>query len=136
MVVQPYLFFNGRCEEALEFYKQALGAKVVHLSRFGDAPDPTMRPPGMDQKVMHATFLLGDAPIMASDGRCNGESRFEGFSLSLTPKDEAEAKRLFDGLANGGKVEMPLSKTFYSPCFGMVADRFGVSWMIYVHGEM
>jgi PhnB protein len=135
MSIQPYLFFEGRCEEALEFYRGALGAEVTMLMRNKEAPEqppPGMLPPGSENKVMHATFRVGDATVMASDGGCSGKPAFNGFSLSLTVRDEAEAKRRFDALAAGGQVRMPLGKTFFSPSFGMVADRFGVGWMVYV----
>jgi len=132
MSVQPYLFFGGRCEEALEFYRSALGAEVEMLSRFKDAPDPAMAQPGMEEKVMHASFRIGETILMASDGRCEGEPRFEGFSLSIVVPDEAAAERAFNALAEGGKVEMPLTETFWAPKFGMLEDRFGVGWMISV----
>ncbi|HZP85994.1 MAG TPA: VOC family protein [Burkholderiales bacterium] len=135
MQVQAYLFFNGRCEEALEFYKTALGAQVDMLMRFKEAPEqppPGTIPSGWDNKIMHSSFRIGDTTVMASDGRGDEGINFKGFSLSLNPRDQAEAKRLFDALANGGQVHMPLTKTFWSPCFGMLADRFGVSWMINV----
>ena len=135
MPIQPYLFFEGRCEEALEFYRGALGAEVTMLMRNKEAPEqppPGMLPPGSENKVMHATFRVGDATLMASDGRCSGKPAFNGFSLSLTVRDEAEAKRRLDALAAGGQVRMPLGKTFFSPSFGMVADRFGLGWMVYV----
>ncbi len=131
-VVQPYLFFDGRCEEAVEFYRKTLGAKVETLTRFKDSPDPGMCPPGAGDKVMHASFRVGETAIMASDGQCSGRQSFQGFSLSLTVPDAAEAERLFAALGDGGQVQMPLTKTFFSPRFGMVADRFGVSWMIHV----
>ncbi len=132
-MVQPYLFFDGRCEEALDFYSKTLGAKVEAVAHFKDSPDPTMCMPGIDQnKVMHACFRIGANTIMASDGRCTGRPSFQGFSLSLTLAEEAEADRLFAALAKGGQVQMPLATTFFSPRFGMVADRFGVSWMIHV----
>jgi len=130
--VQPYLFFEGRCDEAIEFYRQALGAEVTMLMRFKDSPDPEMAPPGASDKVMHAVLRIGDATVFASDSRCQGSPRFEGFALSLTARDEAEADRLFAALAKGGQVHMPLTKTFFAPRFGMVADRFGVSWMVIV----
>jgi PhnB protein len=134
MQVQPYLFFDGRCEEAVEFYRGALGAEVVMLMRFKESPDPP--PPGMvppgPEKVMHAALRIGDAMVLASDGRCSGQPSFQGFALSLTAANEVEANRLFASLAEGGQVHMPLAKTFFSPRFGMVADRFGVSWMVYV----
>ena len=135
MQVQPYLFFDGRCEEAVEFYRSALGAEVVMLMRFKDSPDPPppgMVPPGGENKVMHMALRVGDAMVLASDGRCSGQPSFQGFALSLTAANEAEADRLFAALAEGGQVQMPLTKTFFSPRFGMAADRFGVSWMVYV----
>ena len=130
--IQPYLFFDGRCEEALEFYKTALGAKVEMMMRFKDNPDPQpgMCAPGSENKVMHAQFKVGDTRVLASDGRCTGKPNFEGISLSLHAKNEAEAKRLYGALADGGQVQMPLAKTFFSPSFGMLADRFGVNWMV------
>lgn len=133
MYVQPYLFFEGRCEEAVEFYRRALGAEVTMLMRFKESPEPPQAgcvAPGSEDKVMHASFRIGETAVMASDGRCTGQPSFQGFSLSITAKDEAEAARLFTALAEGGQVQMPLGKTFFSPCFGMVTDRFGVSWMI------
>jgi PhnB protein len=134
-MLQPYLCFDGRCEEAVEFYRKALGAEVTMLMRFKDSPEPPQPgacAPGSENKVMHASFRLGGTTVMASDGRCQGKPNFQGFSLSLTVPDEGEADRLFAALVNGGQVQMPLTKTFFSPRFGMVADRFGVSWMIYV----
>ena len=135
MQVQPYLFFDGRCEEALSFYKQALGADVTALLRWKDCPEPggqSMTPPGSADKIMHARLRIGETTVMASDGRCQGQPSFRGFSLSITAANETEAKRLFGALAEGGQVQMPLGKTFFSPAFGMVADRFGVGWMVYV----
>jgi len=135
MQVQPYLFFDGRCEEAVEFYRRALGAEVTMVMRFKDSPEPPapgMVPPGAGDKVMHMSFRIGDTTVLASDGRCLGQSSFQGFSLSLTVPDDAEAERRFASLADGGQVQMSLTKTFFSSRFGMVADRFGVSWMIVV----
>jgi PhnB protein len=135
MQVQPYLFFDGRCEEAIEFYRKTLGAEVTMLMRFKDSPEPHepgMVPPGSENKVMHASFRIGDTTVMASDGQCVGKPSFQGFSLSLTVLNDAEAERLFAALADSGKVQMPLTKTFFSSRFGMVADRFGVAWMIIV----
>lgn len=135
MQIQPYLFFDGRCEEAVEFYRRALGAEVTMFMRYKDSPEPPapgMIPPGAEDKVMHTSLRIGDTTLMASDGQCTGQSSFHGFSLSLTAPSEAEAERLFASLADGGRVQMPLTKTFFSPRFGMVADRFGVSWMILV----
>lgn len=135
MLIQPYLFFEGRCEEALEFYRDRLGAEVMMLLRYKDSPDPPppgMIPPGSDAKIMHSSLRIGDTTVMASDGNCQGRPAFQGFSLSLTVADEAEADRMFAALADGGQVQMPLGRTFFSPRFGMVADRFGVSWMVIV----
>jgi len=132
MSVQPYLFFGGRCEEALEFYRNALGAEIVMLSRFKDAPDPGMSQPATAEKIMHASFRVGETLLMASDGRCEGEPQFEGFSLSIVVPDEGVAERAFNALAEGGKVEMPLAQTLWTPKFGMLEDRFGVGWMISV----
>jgi PhnB protein len=135
MPIEPYLFFNGRCEEAIEFYKKALGAEVLMMMRFNESPEPHppgMLPPGSENKIMHACMRIGDGSVMASDGRCTGQADFQGFSLSLTAANEADASRKFAALAEGGQVQMPLGKTFWSPCFGMVADRFGVGWMVIV----
>jgi PhnB protein len=134
MQLQPYLFFEGRSEEAIEFYRKALGAKVEMLMRFKDNPDapaPGMKPPPPD-KVMHACLRIANSNVFLSDGMCQGEGKpsFSGFSLSLDAADEAEAKRLFNALADGGQVQMPLGKTFFASSFGAVADRFGVSWMV------
>jgi PhnB protein len=135
MQVQPYLFFDGRCEEAIEFYRRALNAEVEMLMRFQEAPErppPGTVPPGSENKVMHASIRIGDTTVMASDGHCAGKPAFQGFSLSLTVQDTAEAERRFAALADGGQVQMPLAKTFFSERFGMVADRYGVPWMIVV----
>ena len=130
--VQSYLFFDGRCEEALEYYRKSLGAEVTALMRFKDSPEPSQCKPGSENKVMHANFKIGDTQVMASDGRCEGKPNFEGFALTLNVPNEAEAERRFAALAEGGKVQMPLSKTFFAPKFGMVSDRFGVKWMVIV----
>jgi PhnB protein len=132
MQVEPYLFFEGRCEEALEFYRRALGAEVTALMRFKESPDPNMCQPGLEDKVMHATVRIGNTTIMVSDGMSSGNLAFQGFSLALSLTEKAEAERLFTALSDGGQVQMPLAETFWSPLFGMVADRFGVSWMILV----
>ena len=132
MQVQPYLFFDGRCEEAVEFYKKALGAEVKTLMRFKDGPDPSMCPAGAEDKVMHLSMRIGETTVFASDGRCQGRPSFQGFALTITAPGEAEAERLFASLGDGGQVQMALTKTFFSPRFGMVADRFGVPWMILV----
>jgi len=133
MQVEPYLFFEGRAEEALEFYKKALGAKVEMMMRNKESPEPP--PPGMKappEKIMHASFTVEGARVMASDGFCSGKPSFQGFSLSVTAATEADAKRKFNALAEGGEVKQPLAKTFFSPAFGMVTDRFGVGWMVMV----
>lgn len=133
-MVQPYLFFGGRCEEAVAFYRIALGAQMEMLMRFKESPEPLppgMVPPDWGEKVMHLSFTVGRSRVMASDG-CGESNGFNGFSLSLAVPEESEAHRAFTALSDGGKVEMPLGKTFWSPCFGMVTDRFGVAWMIIV----
>jgi len=134
MLVQPYLFFDGRAEEAVAFYRKTLGAEVTMLMRFKDSPDPSMSPPDSPNanKVMHMSLKIGDSTVLGSDGRCMGQANFQGFALSLTAANEAEAAKLFAALGEGGQVQMPLTKTFFSPAFGMLADRFGVSWMVYV----
>ena len=134
MHVQPYLFFDGRCEEALDLYRRLLGAEVKFLMRFKEGPDQSAVSPGLGDKVMHASFRIGDTELLASDGQAKGKPIFQGISLTLTVADEADAERKFNALADGGQVQMPLAKTFFSPRFGMVADRFGVSWMILVPG--
>jgi PhnB protein len=137
MQVQPYLQFDGRCEEALAFYRRTLGAKVDMLMRFKDHPEggqPGMVPPGSEEKVMHASFHVGDSEIMASDGRCQGKPTFQGFALALPVASDAEAERIFAALGDGGQVQMPMAKTFFASRFGMVADRFGVSWMVLARG--
>ena len=130
MQIQPYLFFDGCCDEAIEFYCSTLGAEVTMLMRFKDGPDPGS--PGTEDKVMHANLRIGKTTVLVSDGRCLGRPSFQGFALSLTVPNESEAERLFAALGDGGQVQMPMTKTFFSPRFGLVADRFGVSWMIYV----
>jgi PhnB protein len=135
MLAQPYLNFDGRCEEALNFYKQAIGAEIVCLMRLGESPepcDPAMVPPGSENKVMHSTFKIGESTLMASDCGCSGQSKFSGVSISLTAADPDHAAKLFAALSEGGRVEMPLGKTFFSPSFGVLQDRFGLSWMVYV----
>jgi PhnB protein len=132
MLVQPYLFLDGRAEEAIEFYRRALGAEVTMLMRFKDSPEKGMNPPGTENKIMHASLRIGDTTVMASDGNCQGQAKFQGVALSVTVANEAEAERVFTALSDGGQVQMPLTKTFFSPRFGMTADRFGVPWMVYV----
>ena len=132
MFIQPYLFFDGRCDEAIEFYKKALGAEVAMLMRWKDSPDKSMCTPANENKVMHSSVRIGDTTLMASDGRNTGNPNFQGFALSINAKDEADADKLFAALSDGGKVTMPMAKTFFSPRFGMLADKFGVNWMILV----
>lgn len=132
-LIQPYLFFGGRCEEALELYRTTFGAEVQMLMRYKDAPEQPpagMLAPGYENKVMHASFRVGETVLMASDRCGTQESKFDGFSLSLTLPSEADAQRVFAALAEGGSVTMPLGKTFWSPCFGMLTDRFSLGWMI------
>ena len=139
MHVQEYLNFDGRCEEAIEFYKKSLGAQVDMMMRMKEAPEqspdcPTT--PATENKIMHSAFRIGDTQVMATDGYSKGQAKFDGISLSLSAKDSAEANRVFNALADGGKVQMPLTKTFFSDNFGMVSDRFGVSWLVIVPRPM
>lgn len=137
MDVQPYLNFDGRCEEAIEFYKKAVGARVDMMMRYKENPEPSSAgpvAPGSDNKILHSAFRIGASTIMASDGYNHGESRFRGFSLTINVADEAEADRVFNALVAGGKVTLPLQKTFYSPRFGMLEDKFGMGWMVIVPG--
>ena len=139
MTIQPYLFFDGRAEEAIDFYRRTVGAQVEMMLRFKDSPEPCpegMVPPGSEHKVMHACVKIGDSSVMLSDGNCAGKAAFQGFSLSLTVATEKEADRAFAALGDGGQVQMPLNKTFFSPRFGMVADKFGVHWMVIVPQPM
>ena len=132
MNVQPYLFFDGQCDEALEFYKKAIGAAPKVLMRFKDAPDKSMITPGVEDKVMHAQVQIGDATVLMSDGRCQGKTNFQGFALTIVANNEAEADKTFAALSDGGQVTMPMAKTFFSPRFGMLTDKFGVGWMVIV----
>jgi PhnB protein len=135
MQIEPYLFFEGRCEEALAFYRRALGAEVTSLMRNRESPEPHQPgalPPGSEDKVLHAVVRIGDTTLMVSDGRCSGRPVFQGFALTITAPDAAGADRMFAALADGGQVQMLLTRTFFSPRFGMVTDRFGVLWMIIV----
>lgn len=137
MSVNVYLFFEGRAEEAIEFYKKTLGAQVDFMMRMSDSPEPP--PPECaampSDAIMHASFRIGDTVLMASDAPPSGDKPFKGFSLSVDARDEADAQRIYDALAAGGKADMPLGKTFWSPCFGMLTDRFGISWMVGVEHE-
>lgn len=133
--VQPYLFFEGRCEEAIEFYKSILGVTVEMMMRFSESPVPPapgMTPPNSGNKIMHSSFRVGSQVINASDGNCGGKAKFEGMSLSLTVRSKADAEQIFQSLSDGGQVDMPLSETFFSPSFGMLHDKFGVAWMVIV----
>ncbi|MCE4554529.1 VOC family protein [Roseateles cellulosilyticus] len=138
MKIEPYLFFDGRCDEAIEFYQQALGARVEFLMRYAESPEPLppgTLPPGAEDKVMHASLHIGGALVMVSDGMCSGAPAFNGFSLSLDCPDEDAAREAFAALADGGRVTMPLARTFWAPLFGMVNDRFGVGWMVGVSAD-
>jgi len=134
MATQPYLFFEGRTEEALGFYAKALGAQTQMLMRYEEAPGGAAKCPDgttlPGDKVMHAAATIGGTLLMASDRFCSGKPSFEGFSLSFEAKDEADAKMRFDALADGGKVCQALAETFFAKAFGMVVDKFGVHWMI------
>ena len=138
MKVETYIFFEGRCDEALDFYQKALGAKVEMRMPYSESPQPVpkdMLPPGGASKVMHASFMVGETRVMCSDGHVQGEPRFQSFSLAITVADEAEAKRVYNALlAGGGEPRSPLQKTFFSPCFGMLRDKFGVGWMVMATG--
>ena len=137
MQLAPYLFFDGRCEEAAEFYTKAIGAEVTMMMRYRDSPEPHppgMVPPGFEDKVMHSAFRVGGSTILASDGCKPEDGVQQGFQLALMVPTEAEADRAFDALADGGAVNMPLARTFWSPRYGMVKDRFGVHWMVMVPG--
>jgi PhnB protein len=139
MKVEPYLMFDGRCDEAIEFYKKAVGAEVMMLMRNKESPEPPppgMLPPGSENKVMHASLRIGETTVMASDGHCEGQATFKGITLSLSVANEAQAEKAFKALSDGGNVDMPLGKTFFSPSFGMLRDRFGVAWMIIVPQPM
>jgi PhnB protein len=135
MQLRFYLYFDGRCEEALEFYKASLGAEVESVIRFKDAPENFVAAAGSGDKVMHAAFSIGNTTAMASDGKCQGNPVFQGFGLSLSVSDIAEADRLFAVLADGGQIRMPLAETFFARRYGMVADRFGINWMVAVEGQ-
>lgn len=128
--VQPYLFFDGRCEEALEFYKGAIGARVDMMMRFKESPEPAHAPAGAGDKIMHAAFRVGETQILASDGHCAGKPAFQGFGLALNAANDAEAEKLFGAVGEGGQVLQPLIGTFFASKFGMVADRFGIMWMV------
>jgi PhnB protein len=136
-IVQPYVFFGGRCDEALEFYKNSVGAVVEFLMRYNDSPEPQppgRLPPGFEGKVMHASFRIGQSVVMASDGCAEGQA-YSGFSLSIAFPAEADARQAFSAMAIGGVVTMPLEKTYWSPCFGMLTDRFGIGWMVSVTSQ-
>ena len=132
MHIEPYLFFDGRCEEAIEYYRKTLGATVENIVRFKDSPEPNngTMPPGSENKIMHASFRVGDSRINCSDGMCQGKPKFEGVSLVIEMKTDAEAEKVFKALADGGAVHQPLIQTFFSSRFGMLADKFGVAWMV------
>ena len=133
MNVQAYVTFGGRCEEALEFYKKSVGAEVTALMRWKESPDAAMKPPpGYEEKVMHANFRIGETQLMADDGLGDKAAEFKGMTLAIEAADDAEAKRVFTALGEGGNVSMPLMKTFWTSSFGMLTDKFGVPWMVNV----
>jgi PhnB protein len=132
MQVQPYLFFDGRADEALDFYKKAVGATPKMLMRFKEAPDQSMISPASAEKIMHAAVEIGDTTVLMSDGHCTGKTNFQGFALAFSARNEAKADKVFGALGEGGQVTMPLAKTFFSPRFGMLTDKFGVGWMVIV----
>ena len=132
MIVEPYLFFGGRCEEAIEFYRKALGAETTALMRYSESPEKGDIQTGWESKIMHANLRIGEATIMVSDGAPGQKGNFQGFALTISLSDEARARKMFQALAETGETVMPLCKTFYSPLFGMITDRFGVLWMIMV----
>jgi PhnB protein len=136
-LIQPYLFFEGRCEEAIEFYKKALGAEQQFLMRYKESPEPLPPsvPPGSENKILHAQICISQTTVLLSDGHCAGKPAFEGFFLSISVSTEAEVEWIFNALADGGQVRMPLTRTFFSARFGMVADRFGVGWMVLVQPQ-
>lgn len=132
MQVQPYVFFNGRCEEALNFYREALGAEIVSMFRFSEAPDPRMVPPGAGDKVMHASLRIGGSELLASDGMGEADTKPTGFSLSIGVESVDEGRRVFQALAQGGTVQMDFGPTFWTQGFGQLTDRFGIQWMVNV----
>lgn len=137
--IQPYLFFRGRCEEAIAYYKEKLGAEVVMMMRFKDNPDkpgPDKVPKALDEKIMHASVRISNSEIMMSDGMKSGPLDFQCMSLSLRVPTEAEADRIYGALAKEGTVQMPIGPTFFARRFGSVADKFGVSWMVIVPTEL
>ncbi len=139
MAVLAYLDFDGKCEEALQFYCQTFGAEIKALMRFEQSPEPApegMMPPNTGHKVMHSELKIGDSVVMASDCHCSGNPKFQGISLTYSSPSTATIEKVFAGLSAGGKVEMPLSKTFWSPLFGTVTDRYGVTWMVMAEAAM
>ncbi len=133
MKVQAYVTFGGRCEEALEFYRKSIGAEVTGLLRWKDSPDANMKgPPGYEEKVMNAAFRIGETELMADDGMGEQQAEFKGMTLAIEVANDAEAKRVFTALGDGGSVQMPLMKTFWTSSFGMLTDKFGVPWMVNV----
>ena len=132
MFVQPYLFFEGRADEALAFYQDAVGATLEMLMRYKESPDKSNLPPNSEEKVMHMAFRVGDTVLLGSDGMCSARTNFQGFSLTLSAATAEEAESVFSKLSEGGQITMPLTKTFFSPRFGMLTDRFGLGWMVLV----
>ena len=132
--ITPYLFFNGRCDEAIEFYKAALDAEIEYIMRFDESPEPLpdgTLPPNFDKKIMHATITVRGVKLMVSDG-CAEELEFLGFRLAISEPTEEQARATFRALAESGTVDIPIGPTFWSPCYGMVTDKFGMPWMVSV----
>ena len=140
MPVQSYLFFEGRADEAIAFYREALGAELLMRMTYGESPEGDGECPGGFKppvdKVMHASLRIDGSELGLSDGMCSGKPEFKGVSQTLVCADDAEARRRFDALAEGGQVNMPLAESFFASSFGMLADRFGVDWMVMVPKPM
>ena len=132
MALNVYLFLNGRCEEAIEFYKSTLGAEVEMLMRFKDSPDPEQCPPGQEEMIMHATLKAYGSDLMMSDGMGDAPPAFQGFAISIPADSEEAGEQVFNALADGGRIDMPYEQTFWAKRFGYVTDRFGVNWMVSV----
>lgn len=130
-VLDSYLFFDGTCAEAMRFYERTLGGKLEMMMTYGQSPDPEHCPPGSKDRIMHASLIVDGRSLMASDTPAGqAGAGMNGFSLSLAYQSADEARRIFDKLADGGKVTMPVSKTFWAEAFGMLTDRFGTPWMV------
>jgi PhnB protein len=129
MEVAPYLMFLGNCKEAFEFYQKALGGKLDMMT-YGQSPEAAKMPAAMHNQVIHARLAAGAGAIMGADCPPEHYNKPQGFSVSVVTKDPAETERVFNALAQDGQVNMPLQQTFWSAKFGMLQDRFGISWMV------